>query len=92
MFSKFITNYINKDEETQQLLIKMHAVAAQGSEQKRKACINFTQMNLCSKWYCNGNACTLPHNWNLRTSDFIILVQCIFYDFPKYCYSCSVPQ
>ena len=44
----------------------MHALAAQGSEQKRKACINCTQMNLFSKWYCNGN--TLPHNWNLRTS------------------------
>ena len=27
----------------------MHALAAQGSEQKRKACINFTQMNLFSK-------------------------------------------
>ena len=26
---------------TSQLLIKMHALAAQGSEQKRKACINF---------------------------------------------------
>ena len=23
----------------------------------------FTQMNLFSTWYCNGN--TLPHNWNL---------------------------
>ena len=32
----------------------MHALAAQGSEQKRKACINFTRMNLFSKWYCNG--------------------------------------
>ena len=44
----------------------MHTLAAQGREQKRKACINFTQMNLFSKWYCNGN--TLPHNWNLWTS------------------------
>ena len=47
---------------TYQLLIKMHALAAQ-SEQKRKACITFTQMNLFRKWYCNGN--TLPHSWNL---------------------------
>ena len=56
----------------------MHVLAAQGSEQKRKACINFTQLNLFSKWYCNGN--TLPHkgNWNLWTSYVIILVQCNF--------------
>ena len=53
----------------------MHALAAQGSEQKKKACINFTRMNLFSKWYCNGN--TLSHNWNLWTSNVIILVQCI---------------
>ena len=53
----------------------MHALAAQGSEQKRKACINFTQMNLFSKWYYNGN--TLPHSWNLWTS-YVILVQCNF--------------
>ena len=53
----------------------MHALTAhQGREQKRKACINFTQMNLFSKWYCNGN--TLPHNWNLWTSYVIILLQC----------------
>ena len=31
-------------------------------------------MNLFSKSYCNGN--TLPHNWNLRCSYVIILVQC----------------
>ena len=56
----------------------MHALAAQGREQKRKACINFTQMNLFnSKWYCNGN--TLPHNWNLWFSYVIILVQCNFF-------------
>ena len=55
----------------------MHALAAQGSEQKRKACINFTQVNLFIKWYCNGN--TLPHNWNLWTSYVIILVQCNFF-------------
>ena len=55
----------------------MHALEAQGSEQKRKACINFTQMNLFSKWYCNGN--TFPHNWNLWTSYVIILVQCNFF-------------
>ena len=55
----------------------MHALAAPGSEQKRKACINFTQMNLFSKWYCNGN--TLPHYWNLWTSYVIILVQCNFF-------------
>ena len=63
---------------TLQLLIKMHALEAQGSEQKRKACINFTHMNLFySKWYCNGN--TLPHNWNLWSSYVIILVQCNFF-------------
>ena len=53
----------------------MHALAAQGSEQKNRACINFTQMNLFSKWYCNGN--TLPHNWNCEPHVFI-LVQCNF--------------
>ena len=59
---------------TYPLLSKMHALAAQGSEQKRKACINFAQMNLFNKWYCNGN--TLPHTWNLLTSYVIMLVQC----------------
>ena len=60
----------------------MHAFAAQGSEQKRKACINFTLMNLFSKWYCNGN--TLPHNWNLWGCYVIILVQCnLFMIFPS---------
>ena len=38
--------------------------------------INFTQLNLFSKWYCNGN--TLPHNWNLWSPYVIILVQCNF--------------
>ena len=55
----------------------MHALEAQGSEHKRKACINFTQMNLFSKWYCNGN--TMPHNWNLWFSYVIILVQRHFF-------------
>ena len=69
----------------------MHALAAQGSEQKRKACIHFTRMNLFSKWNCNGN--TLPHNWNLWTSYVIILVQCnLFMIFQSICYSCSLPQ
>ena len=36
----------------------MHALAAQGIEQKRKTCIHFSQMNLFSKWYYSGN--TLP--------------------------------
>ena len=44
----------------------MHAFAAQGSEQKRKACIICTRMNLFSKWYCNGN--TLPHTVGPRLS------------------------
>ena len=56
----------------------MHALSALGSEEKRKACINFTQMNLFSKRYCNGY--TLPHNWNLWTYMYvIILVQCNFF-------------
>ena len=89
MFSKFITNYVEQGWWHSSFSVKMHALAAQGSEQKRKACINFTQMNLFSKWYCKGS--TLPHNWNLWTSYVIILVQCNFSWFSKYCYSCSLP-
>ena len=54
----------------------MHALAPKGSEQKRKACINFTRMDLFSK---TGIVMEihLPHNWNLWTSYvIIILVQC----------------
>ena len=67
----------NRQKSPALFRVKMHALAAQGSEQKRKACINFTQVNLFIKWYCNGN--TLPHNWNLWTSLVIILVQCNFF-------------
>ena len=67
MFSKFITKItLNKDDDIHVAAShhkKIHALAAQESEQKKKACINFIQMNLFSKWYCKRN--TLPHNWNL---------------------------
>ena len=58
MCSKFITNYIEQGWWHSSLTLKcMHLL-----QQKRKACIQFTRMNLFTKWYCNGN--TLPHNWN----------------------------
>ena len=37
---------MNKDDDIAMPLIKMHTFAAQGSEQKRKACIHFTWLNL----------------------------------------------
>ena len=58
MFLKFITNYIEQGWWHSSLTLQMQAFP----EQKRKACIQFTRMNLFTKWYCNGN--TLPHNWN----------------------------
>ena len=62
-FSKFITNCIEQGWWHSSLTLKcMHLLLLKGSEQKRKACIQFTRMNLFTKWYCNEN--TLPHNWN----------------------------
>ena len=49
MFTKLITNIaLNKDDDIAacQLLIRMLECIAQESEQKRKACMHFTQINL----------------------------------------------
>ena len=85
MFSKSITNYIEQGWwHTCSSFSLECMLAAQGHEQKRKACLIFTQINLFSKWNCIGN--TLPHNLNLWTS-YVILVQCnVFMIFWKYCY------
>ena len=64
MFSKCITNYIEQGWWHSSLSLKcMNLQLKEVNKRGRKACINFTRMNLFSKWYCNGN--TLPHNWNL---------------------------
>ena len=76
---------------TQQVLIKIHALPAQGSEQKRKACINFTQMNLFSEWYmeihCHITGICEPPIIIMSSSLFSVIS---FHDFSKYCYSFSL--
>ena len=67
MFSNFITITLNKYDD----IAASHCNACIISNSKRTQVegmhliffVNFTQMNLFSKWYCYGNA--LPYNRNL---------------------------
>ena len=74
MFSKSITNCNEQGWWHGSLTIRMYELGLKEAEQKKKACMDFSQVNLLSKRYCNG--ITLLHFWNIWGSDVINTVQC----------------